>query len=279
MNRKTQQRLVSLLRIIILALYLIVVLAPLYWLFITSVKTKSDIYTMNIQYWPKHFTLQNYVDLWNATAFPEYFKNSIVISIISAVFVLILCILGGYALARYDFKWKKATLFGFLITQMVPVTLLLIPLYILFAKLGLVNTSASLLVFYIVINVPFCLITMRSFFERIPKSLEEAAMVDGCTKFQTLVRIVLPVMLPGIVATFVFAFTGAWNELLGGVMFINTESLKTIPVGLNGFVGKFDVNWGQMTAGGILALIPTVILFAIVQKYIVEGLTQGSVKE
>lgn len=266
-------------RILILAMFLILVIAPIYWLVITSFKTRGDIYTLKIQYWPAHFTLQNYTQLWKATQFPDYLRNSLLVSVIASVIVLILSILGGYALARYNFKGKQVTLIAFLLSQMIPGTLLLIPLFLIFSKMHLINTLGSLVILYVVINVPFCLITMRSFFERIPVALEEAALVDGCSKFQTLVYVVLPVMLPGIVATFVFAFTGAWNELLGATMFMNSESLKTIPAGLSSFVSKFDVNWGQMTAGGVLALIPTVILFAIVQKYIVSGLTAGSVKE
>lgn len=266
-------------RVALLTLYLVFVLAPIYWLFITSVKTRAEIYTLKIKYWPTNFTWENYSQLWNATKFPSYFTNSILISLIAALIVLLISIMGGYALARYTFKGKQPTLLVLLLSQMIPGTLMLIPLFIIFSKLNLINTRLSLIILYVVGNVPFCLITMRSFFERIPVALEEAALVDGCTKTQTLFKIVLPVMLPGIVATFVFAFTGAWNELLGAVMFISSERLKTIPSGLSGFVSKYDVNWGQMTAGGMIALIPTVILFAFVQKYIVEGLTAGGVKE
>ena len=120
---------------------------------------------------------------------------------------------------------------------------------------------------------------MRSFFERIPYTLEEAATVDGCTKLQTLRKIVLPVMFPGIVAVFVFAFIGAWNELIAGTIFINTPNFWTIPIGLKSLIGKYDVKWGVLTAGGVLALLPTAIMFAVMQRFVVEGLTAGAVKE
>ncbi|KHO62705.1 sugar ABC transporter permease [Thermoanaerobacter sp. YS13] len=268
-----------LIRIIVLTIYLLIVIFPLYWMLITSLKPRNDIYTLNIQYWPYHVTFQNYTELWRFTQFPIYLKNSIFVSVISSTLVLFFSILGGYALARYKFKWKNFTIISLLITQMIPTVLLIIPLYVIFSRFMIINTLISLIIFYTTINLPFSLLMMGSFFEQIPKSLEEAAMIDGCTKAQVIIKIVLPVMLPGIIAVFVFAFVGAWNELLGGVMFINSESLKTIPVGLNGFVGKFEVNWGQMSAGSILALIPTVIMFAFVQRYIVEGLTKGAVKE
>jgi multiple sugar transport system permease protein len=119
---------------------------------------------------------------------------------------------------------------------------------------------------------------MRSFFDRIPMDLEDAALIDGCNKMQALFRIILPLMIPGVIATFIFAFIGAWNDLLGAVMFISSDSLKTIPVGLNMFIHNYDIDWGVMTAGGIAATIPTLIMFAIVQRFVVEGLTDGAVK-
>ncbi|WP_270884716.1 carbohydrate ABC transporter permease [Paenibacillus aestuarii] len=196
----------------------------------------------------------------------------------SAILVLLASILGGYSLARYQFKGKKLVLVSFLATQMVPVMVILVPLFITFGQIHLLNKLPSLIITYTAMNIPFCLITMSSFFQRIPVSLEEAAMIDGCNKFQTMTKVVLPMMQPGIVATFVFAFIGAWNDLFFGVMFTNSESAKTVPVGLSSFVQKFDINWGQMSAAGMISLIPVIIMFAIVQKYIVAGLTQGAVK-
>jgi multiple sugar transport system permease protein len=155
---------------------------------------------------------------------------------------------------------------------------MLVPLFILFGHIHLLNRLLSLIIIYTVMNIPFCLITMSSFFQRIPVSLEEASLIDGCNKVQTMIRIILPITLPGIVATFVFAFTGAWNDLFFGTMFTNGDSTRTIPVGLSNFVQKFDINWGQMCAGGVMSLIPVVIMFALVQRYIISGLTQGAVK-
>ncbi len=279
MSLRAKRILSSTVRIIILAIFLLAVLLPLYWVVITSFKTKVDIVDLNVQYWPKNFTLENYDVLWNNTNFPTALRNSIICAISSGLIVLVLSIFGGYALARREFRGKQVTLLGFLVTQLIPGILLMIPLYIMFGWLKLVDNLLGLIIFYVIINLPFCLITMRSFFERIPISLEESAMVDGCTRLAALGRIILPVMFPGIVAVFVFAFTGAWNDILGGVMFIHSENLKTIPVALHSFVGKFNIEWGQMMAGATLSLIPTVILFAVVQKYIVSGLTSGSVKE
>jgi len=268
----------ELVRRLILLVFLLFTLLPFYWMFVTSVKTRQEIYGGGITLWPEQFTWANYADTLRTSSFPQYFLNSLTVTIISSVLVLIVSVMGGYSLSRYRFKGKKLVLVTFLATQMIPIMVLIVPLFILFSNIGAINHLSSLIMTYTVMNIPFCLITMSSFFQRIPVSLEEAAMIDGCSKPQAMMRVILPVMLPGIVAVFVFAFTGAWNELFFGVMFTNGETAKTIPVGLSAFVQKFDINWGQMSAGGIMSLIPVVIMFAVVQKYIISGLTQGAVK-
>lgn len=253
-------------------------LLPFFWMFVTSLKTRQEIYSGQLTLWPKELTWANYVDTLNNTNFPQYLWNSFIVSMSSSALVLLASILGGYSLARYHFKGKKLVLISLLATQMVPVMVILVPLFITFSQINLLNKLPSLIITYTAMNIPFCLITMSSFFQRIPVSLEEAAMIDGCNKFQTMAKVVLPIMQPGIIATFVFAFIGAWNDLFFGVMFTNSESAKTVPVGLSSFVQKFDINWGQMSAAGMISLIPVVIMFAFVQKYIVAGLTQGAVK-
>lgn len=269
----------SVLRFLILLVFLVAVLAPIYWLLITSFKTNAEINSMTVTYWPQKFTVENYRNLFQATHFADYLKNSLIVTFASSIIVLLFSISGGYALARYKFRGKSVVLVAFLVSQMIPTILLFIPMFLIFGRLRLTNTLQSLIILYTVFNTPFCLITLRGFFERIPVSLEEAAWVDGCTKLQALRKVILPVLFPGVIATFVFAFTGAWNELLAGIMFINSETLKTLPVGINSFIGKYTIDWGQMSAACMIALIPTVIFFSIVQKYVIQGMTQGAVKE
>jgi len=268
----------ELVRVVVLLLFALGTLLPFYWMIVTSLKTRQEIYSGQLTLWPKALTWLNYVDTLQNTSFPRYLVNSFTVSMSSSILVLLASILGGYSLARYQFKGKQFVLISFLATQMVPVMVILVPLFITFGQIHLLNKLPSLIITYTAMNIPFCLITMSSFFQRIPVSLEEAAMIDGCNKFQTMSKVVLPMMQPGIVATFVFAFIGAWNDLFFGVMFTNSESAKTVPVGLSSFVQKFDINWGQMSAAGMISLIPVIIMFAIVQKYIVAGLTQGAVK-
>jgi multiple sugar transport system permease protein len=146
------------------------------------------------------------------------------------------------------------------------------------SRLGLLNNRLSLIIMYTVMLIPFSTIMLRGFFQRIPSSLEEAAMIDGCSRLSAIRHVIVPVMLPGIASTFIFAFVQNWNELFMAVMFIDSEALKTLPVAMNSFVMKFNVDWGAMSAGTVLSVIPTVLLFAIAQRYIVEGLTQGAEK-
>lgn len=277
---KTKARLFSFGRFAILAIYLLMVVLPIYWMTITSFKTHPEIINAQlVTYFPRTFTLENYTILFKLMKYGTFLRNSVILSAGTGLLVVMMSILGGYAFARYHFRSKSLLLVFFLVTQMIPGILVIIPMYLAFSKLNMLTTLWPLFIFYVVVNMPFCVITMRSFFERIPNALEEAAKVDGCGKIGTLFRIVLPVMFPGIVAVFVFAFIGAWNELIAGTIFTNMPDQWTIPVGLKSLIGKYDVKWGALMAGGVMALIPTAVMFIFVQRFVVEGLTSGSVKE
>lgn len=279
MNRRTKKKVVGVIRFFVLAFYLLLVVLPIYWMIVTSFKTNAEIVNAQVlTYWPRTFTLDNYKGLFSTMNYGTYLKNSVIVTLSTSLVVTVLSIYGGYGLARFKFRGKGVAMVFFLVTQMIPSILVIIPLYVVFSQLHLIDTYTSLFVFYTVTNLPFCAITMRSFFERIPYALEEAAFVDGCSRGQTLWKVVLPVMFPGIVAVFVFAFIGAWNELIAGTIFLNTQKMWTIPIGLKSLVGKYNVDWGSMMAGGCLALLPTAIMFIFVQKYIVEGMTAGAVK-
>lgn len=280
MSRKTKNAIGSIIRVVILVFFFLLVVLPIYWIVITSFKASGEILDINnLTYFPKEFTWQNYTDLFEQFNYGVLLKNSVLVSVTSALVVTVFSMLGGYSLARYKFSGKQAVILFFLITQMIPGILVIIPLYIIFSRMNLINTHLGLFIFYVTVNLPFCVITMRSFFERIPVTLEEAARVDGCTKMQSLFKIVFPIMFPGIVSVFVFGFIGAWNELIAGSIFISTPEMWTIPVGLKTLIGKYNVEWGLLMAGGVMALLPTAIMFAVMQKFIVEGMTAGAVKE
>lgn len=267
------------LRVTLLVLFFIFMFTPILWMILTSLKPVNEIVTIPVKYLPEHWTLDNYTKLWKATQFPIYFKNSMIVSSLCAFFTALVSIFAGYALSRFSFKGKRITFLIFLSTQMIPIVVIIIPLFIMFSKLNLLDTLTGLVVIYTVLNIPFCTMLIKGFFERIPISLEESAMIDGCSRAEALIKIIIPIMLPGIVATFVFAFIGAWNDLFFSIMFVNTESIKTIPVGINTFIGKYEIDWGAMSAATVLALIPVFVMFGAIQKYLVNGLTSGAVKE
>ncbi len=280
MSSKTKKKLAGVVRFVILTFFFLLVVLPIYWIVITSLKTHSEIVNAQaVTYYPHILTFQNYIDLFEQLNYGQFLTNSCIVSVTSALIVVILSLFGGYALARYEFKGKNTMVLFVLITQMVPSLLVIIPLYLFFAKMKLINSYLGLFIYYVIINLPFCVITMRSFFERIPYSLEESAWIDGCGRLQGIFHIILPAMLPAIVAVFAFAFIGAWNELIGATIFLNTKDMWTVPVGLKSLVGKNDVKWGLLMSGATLGLLPTGIMFFFMQKYIVSGLTSGAVKE
>jgi multiple sugar transport system permease protein len=265
-------------KVVFLSLFLVFTVFPLYWIFVTSLKPSNEMFTLPIQYWPENVTFENYINIIKISNFDVYILNSLILSLVSGVISLIIATLGGYVLARFEFKGKSQVIFAFFITQMIPLFIGLAPLYLLMSKLELINRLPSLMLMYTVMMVPFCTVMMKGFFERIPSSLEEAAMMDGCSRITALFKVIIPVMLPGLAATFIFAFVQCWNELFLAVMFIDKEEAKTIPVAMNSFITKFDIDWGSMSAATVLSVIPTLLLFAFAQKYIVEGMTQGSIK-
>ncbi|MDQ0200300.1 carbohydrate ABC transporter permease [Neobacillus ginsengisoli] len=267
-----------LLKCIFLSLFLVFTVFPLYWIFITSLKPSNDMFTIPIHYWPKTITFDNYINIFKISNFGVYIFNSLILSVVAGFCSLIIASLSGYVLARFEFKGKAQVIFAFFITQMIPLFIGLAPLYLLMSKLQLLNRLPSLMLMYTVMMVPFCTVIMKGFFERIPSSLEEAAMIDGCSRITALFKVIVPVMLPGIAATFIFAFVQCWNELFLAIMFIDKEEAKTIPVAMNAFITKYDIDWGSMSAATVISVIPTLILFAFAQRYIVEGMTQGSVK-
>ncbi|WP_018754970.1 carbohydrate ABC transporter permease [Paenibacillus terrigena] len=266
------------LKVLFLSLFLIVMVFPLYWITITSLKPSDEIFSIPLQYWPAHITFDNFINIFNISNFHIYIMNSLIVSLTASLVVLMIAVLSAYVLARYHFKGNKQIMYAFFLTQMIPAFIGFAPLYIMMSHFGLLNKLYSLMIVYTAGLIPFCTIMLRGFFQRIPSSLEEAAMIDGCSRLSALLRVILPVMLPGIAATFIFAFVQNWNELFLSIMFIDQESSKTIPVAINGFITKFNIDWGPMSAGAVLSVIPTIIIFAFCQKMIVGGLTQGAEK-
>ncbi|PKR87816.1 carbohydrate ABC transporter permease [Pleomorphomonas diazotrophica] len=264
-------------RLAVLA-YVAFALFPLFWLLKVSVTPTSLLYTEGIRLWPSRASLEHYAFVLTHSSFPTFFLNSTIVSGATAVIVTIVASLAGYAMSRFVFRGKYWIVALLLLTQMFPLVMLIAPMFKMLSPLGLTNSLTGLVIVYVAFNVPFATFLMQSFFDGIPKDLEDAAMIDGATRFTAFRQIILPLTLPGIAATLGFVFTAAWSELLFALMLISGNQATTFPVGLLSFVSKFSVDFGQMMAAGVLALIPACLFFLLIQRYLVQGLTAGAVK-
>jgi multiple sugar transport system permease protein len=253
-------------------------LFPLFWLLKVSVTPNDLLYSEGVRMWPSRMSFEHFRFVLAHSAFPVFFRNSMIVAGATAAIVTLLASLSGYALSRFAFRGKYWIVALMLLTQMFPLVMLVAPIFKMLSPLGLTNSLTGLVIVYVAFNVPFATFLMQSFFDGIPKDLEEAAMIDGATRFRAFSQIILPLTLPGIAATLGFVFTAAWSELLFALMLISSAGASTFPVGLLSFVSKFSVDFGQMMAAGVLALIPACLFFLFIQRYLVQGLTAGAVK-
>jgi multiple sugar transport system permease protein len=261
----------------VLAVWLVFTVFPLYWMALTSIRPVREV-TQKIYFPKSNSTLDSYRTLFSQYAFGTYLRNSLLVALAAAAFVIFVGLLGAYALARYKFKGKSQIMLVFLVTQMIPALIALAPLYLLLSKVGLLNSLIGLTLWYVGGMVPFATIMLRGFLQRIPPELDEAAMIDGCNRFTALFRVVFPVALPGIAATFIFAFVQCWNELFLAMILIDSDGNKTFPVAMRSFIGAYYIEWGGLAASVMIGIIPTVLIFALMSKFMISGLTAGIVK-
>ncbi len=279
MTVKTKKQLKKILLVYLpLILVAVVTIAPVAWSVITSFKMPEDVFKLPVRYIPDPATFSNYVISWTRNKFSMYFFNSLVIGISSVVFIVLFSMLNGYALSRFQFAGKGMFMILLLLTQIMPVIIYIVPLFLMFNKMGLINTRVSVVLFYIVSQTPFNTLLMRGFINDVPVEIEEAAMVDGASRMYIITRIIPRIVLPGIVATSAFAFVGCWNEFQVAFSFIMSNDKFTIPVALKSLIAESSVNLASLAAGSVIALIPPIILFAFIQKHLVSGMASGAVK-
>ncbi len=261
-----------------LAVFLLVVLVPFWWIASMSFKTYEQIQFAVSIYVPKPFTWENYVALLSGTRFPLWFRNSLVTAVVVTLSTTVIASLSGYAVARLRFPGRESVATLILALYLVPPALLFIPLYRVLAELGATNSLTALFLSYPTFTVPFCTWLLIGFFKALPRELEEAAFVDGATRTAALIRVLLPLAAPGIVASAIFAFTLSWNEFLYALVFIQDETVVTVPVGLNLLIYGDVFSWGQLMAASVITTVPVVALYVFIHRWMVEGLAAGSVK-
>lgn len=277
MKRRGLGRITSILSYFLLACILAFLLFPFYWTFVTSIKSGKELYGQVVTYWPKIPTFESYRRLFSEYNFLKPMGNSLLVAAATTVISLIVSTLAAYAFSRYRFRGRKFLMTMFLTNNMFPTVLLLIPLYAIMRKLGILYTPMSLVLSYTTFTIPFSIWLLNGYLEDLPLSLEEAALVDGANRAQAFLQIILPILAPCIVATGAYVFMTSWNEYTFAVMFTN-EANRTIPVALKNLIGQLGVEWGMLTAGGIITIIPVCVMFFFAQKRLISGLTAGAVK-
>ena len=262
----------------VLVILAVLVLFPFYWMTITSFKSEDQMRSLLSMFWPRPIVIENYGQLLSKTDFVAWYGNSATVAICSTLLATAVGTIGAYALARLRFLGRGFLASATLITYLVPPSILFIPLYAQMRNLGLANSLAGLIAAYPSFTVPFVTWLLMGYFESIPEELEEAAMIDGATRFGAFARVVLPLAAPGVLAAALYAFTQAWNEFLYALVFITDGRLRTLPVGLASFITGDVYGWGYLMAGAVLTTLPVIAAYIYLQKYMVEGLTAGGVK-
>lgn len=268
-------------RIILLSLLLIVLLFmifPFFIMILTALRPLSEIFRFPPTWFPQKWRWENFVDIWTHVPMARYMLNSLIVGIGATLLNLIVSIPAAYALARMQFPGKKVFRNIILYTQMFSPIVLIIGLFKTMATLKMLNTYQSLILTYAALGIAFSIWFLTSFFKAIPMEIEEASQIDGCSKLCVLFRIVLPMSLPGLVATTIFAFIWAWNDFLIALTFMSNPEKQTLPLGIYSFVGQYMVQWHYLMAAAIITTIPVLVLFLYIEKYLVQGLTSGGIK-
>ena len=251
---------------------------PFAWIIATSLKDLSETFLIPPTWVPRHFTLDNFVKIWTIQAFGRYFFNSLIVSGCTTLLSIVLASLAGYGFSRFRLPGGHAMMVAVLAAQMFPGIVLLIPYFTMASRLQMLNTYPVLVVAYTSFSLPFCVWMMKGFFDGIPTELDEAAVIDGCSALGAFTRVVLPLSLPGLVATAIFSFLVAWNEYLFAVVLATRESMYVVTVGIASNIGQFRIQWNELMAGAVLATIPTIVLYALLERHLVRGLSAGAVK-
>lgn len=277
-TKKSTTRIANFFTYFILILVSIGVLFPILWMFSTSLKTAADTFKMPPTFIPSPVSFEAYVNIWTNYSFTNYFINSIWVVGVSTLISMVFSCLAGYGVTRFNFKGKSSFLTFLLVTYMFPTIMMLIPFYRMLSQVNLINTTAGLIFPYISFTVPFCTWMMKGYFATIPGELDDSAKIDGCGQLRAFWHIILPLALPGLVATGIYSFIHGWNEYMFALTLVSSDTMKTVPVGIGQLSGEYQTSWNDMMAASTVAGVPVTIIFMFLQKYLVGGLAAGAVK-
>ena len=251
---------------------------PFVWMISTSLKDKNEMFSATPTLFPKQITLENYRSMWFDYGFGTYLRNSLTVAVSTTLITLLVATFLAYGISRFRFRGKKVVFNLLILTQMFPLPLLIITIYVVFAQLGLTDSLIGLVLSYCTFAVPFATMMLKSYFDGRPLELEEAAAMDGCGPFATIFRVVLPLSAPSVAAMGLFSFILAWQEFMMSLTLIRSPALRTLPVGITLMVGFRDIMWGPPMAGTVVVTLPVVAMFIYFQKYLITGMTMGAVK-
>jgi multiple sugar transport system permease protein/raffinose/stachyose/melibiose transport system permease protein len=255
----------------------VVVLLPFFWMLSVSLKPATEPFAIPARLWPDHPTVDNYVTAFRPE-FRQYFLNSVIVSAATLAITIPLALLAAYSFTRLQMRLLSVFLVLIIVAQMFPSSAIIIPLYKMVKGAGLLNTYAALVIAYITVTLPVAIWMLRGFLAKLPGTLEEAAAIDGATPLQAFFQIVVPLCRPGIVATAVFVLIVTWQEFLFALSFTSTKEMRTLPVGVNDYIGQYGIRYGELMANAVMISLPVVIAFFFLQRHFVAGLTQGAVK-
>ncbi len=276
--QKRKRLTISIVTHCVLILFAVIAVYPVLQVVTISLRPSDKLLSTSLEIIPEHATMKSYVALFTGQPFLLWVRNSVFVSFVVTLTGVVLAAMTGYVFSRFEFIGKKIGLLSLLVTQMFPATMLLLPLYIMMIYLGLINTYLGIIITYTATALPFCIWTMKGYYDTIPYSLEEAARIDGCNQFGAFYKVILPLAAPALVITGLFSFMTAWSEYIVAAQILQDTALWTLPLGLKSFEANMSTEWGLYGAASLIVMIPVVVLFLVLSKWLVSGLTLGSVK-
>ena len=277
-GKMIQKTVLTAMKYILLALFFLFTVFPFFWLLVSFLKGSKVLYDVPVHYLPREASLNNYREVIEMGNFGLYILNSLFIALAGACLVVLIAGMSSYILSRMEFKSKPLIFMVFMMTQMLPTAVGFAPLYILMSRMGMINRLTTVIIILVGGQIPFGTILLIGFMKGIPKALEEAALIDGCGRIKTFFRIVMPLAKSGLFSVFIFVFLACWNDVYTSVLYINANSKKTLTVAIYSMIGKYDINWGNVAAGTLIAMLPAILLFGFMKEIFVENIA-GAVKE